>query len=59
MAQMARLGIWQQGPLPLDFERLFQNLWADNADAVSRQYSGTGRLGAARTTFRPPPLHLS
>lgn len=27
-----------------DFEVLFRNLWADNADVVSRSYSGTGAL---------------
>ncbi|KAI8805550.1 SacI homology domain-containing protein [Cladochytrium replicatum] len=27
-----------------DFESLFKNIWADNADEVSRQYSGTGAL---------------
>jgi hypothetical protein len=27
-----------------DFEAMFKNCWADNADAVSMQYSGTGAL---------------
>ena len=27
-----------------DFEHLFRNVWADNADTVSRSYSGTGAL---------------
>lgn len=27
-----------------EFERVFKNVWADNADAVSNQYSGTGAL---------------
>jgi hypothetical protein len=27
-----------------DFEFMFKNVWADNADAVSMQYSGTGAL---------------
>jgi phosphatidylinositol 4-phosphatase len=26
------------------FERLFKNVWADNADAISLQYSGTKAL---------------
>lgn len=26
------------------FERLFKNIWADNADAISEQYSGTRAL---------------
>ncbi|TPX40480.1 hypothetical protein SeMB42_g05977 [Synchytrium endobioticum] len=26
------------------FEKMFKNVWADNADEVSRQYSGTGAL---------------
>lgn len=28
----------------LTFERLFKNIWADNADIISVQYSGTGAL---------------
>uniref|UniRef100_A0A060THQ9 ARAD1D33308p n=1 Tax=Blastobotrys adeninivorans TaxID=409370 RepID=A0A060THQ9_BLAAD len=32
-----------QGPDPA-FEKLFQNTWADNADGVSKAYSGTGAL---------------
>ena len=27
-----------------ELERLYKNLWADNADAISTQYSGTGAL---------------
>src|SRR5262249_47015316 len=27
-----------------DFEYLFRNMWADNADVVSKSYSGTGAL---------------
>ncbi|OJJ02388.1 hypothetical protein ASPVEDRAFT_41886 [Aspergillus versicolor CBS 583.65] len=27
-----------------DFENLFRNIWADNADVVSKAYSGTGAL---------------
>lgn len=30
-------------PFPL-FDRTFNNLWADNADAISRLYAGTGAL---------------
>jgi hypothetical protein len=25
-----------------DFESLFKNIWADHADVISTQYSGTG-----------------
>lgn len=28
----------------LEFERLFKGVWADNADIISVQYSGTGAL---------------
>lgn len=28
----------------LDFEMLFKNVWADHADTISTQYSGTGAL---------------
>ncbi|KAI9193572.1 Sac phosphatase domain-containing protein [Polychytrium aggregatum] len=27
-----------------DFEKMFKNVWADNADAISNQYSGSGAL---------------
>ncbi len=27
-----------------DFESLFKNIWADHADVISTQYSGTGAL---------------
>lgn len=27
-----------------DFENLFKNIWADHADVISTQYSGTGAL---------------
>lgn len=32
---------WEQD---LAFEKIFRNMWADNADAVSTAYSGTGAL---------------
>ena len=28
----------------IDFEHMFKNSWADNADEISKQYSGTGAL---------------
>ncbi|KAI9674906.1 MAG: hypothetical protein M1829_003646 [Trizodia sp. TS-e1964] len=40
-------GILPQGSSTIDdakFEFLFRNVWADNADAVSKAYSGTGAL---------------
>lgn len=30
--------------LPFGLEFFFRNLWADNADAISKQYSGTGAM---------------
>lgn len=33
--------LWEQD---IDFEFVFRNMWADNADAVSNAYSGTGAL---------------
>ncbi|KAI9712167.1 MAG: hypothetical protein M1812_007005 [Candelaria pacifica] len=41
------LGVLQQGQSASDdtnFEALFRNIWADNADIVSKSYSGTGAL---------------
>jgi len=41
------LGMLRQGETAQDdhaFEHLFRNVWADNADVVSRSYSGTGAL---------------
>jgi phosphatidylinositol 4-phosphatase len=41
------IGILQRGETFSDdagFEILFRNLWADNADVVSKSYSGTGAL---------------
>lgn len=45
--QLIDLGLLRQGESAQDdqtFEHLFRNVWADNADVVSRSYSGTGAL---------------
>jgi hypothetical protein len=45
--QLVDIGILQPGEAASDdsmFEHLFRNLWADNADVVSKSYSGTGAL---------------
>ncbi|KAL2400957.1 Phosphatidylinositol-3-phosphatase SAC1 [Exophiala dermatitidis] len=45
--QFQDLGILQPGERVSDdraFEFLFRNVWADNADVVSKSYSGTGAL---------------
>ena len=45
--QLTDLGILQHGETSSDdpeFEHLFRNMWADNADVVSNSYSGTGAL---------------
>ena len=45
--QLLDLGILQPGQSADDdetFRALFRNVWADNADVVSRSYSGTGAL---------------
>ena len=44
---LQRLGILRTGQRVEDqtlFEILFKNVWADNADVISTQYSGTGAL---------------
>ncbi|KAK3674854.1 Phosphoinositide phosphatase sac1 [Recurvomyces mirabilis] len=45
--QLIDLGLLRPGETASDdqtFEHLFRNVWADNADIVSRSYSGTGAL---------------
>ncbi|RMZ78158.1 hypothetical protein DV738_g4077, partial [Chaetothyriales sp. CBS 135597] len=45
--QFTDLGILSANERPSDdavFENLFRNIWADNADVVSKAYSGTGAL---------------
>ena len=45
--QLIDLGVLQSGESVDDdaaFQNLFRNVWADNADVVSKSYSGTGAL---------------
>ena len=45
--QLTDLGLIRPGEAASDdqsFEHLFRNVWADNADVVSKTYSGTGAL---------------
>ena len=45
--QLIDAGVMQPGERSSDdpnFEHLFRNMWADNADVVSNSYSGTGAL---------------
>lgn len=45
--QLIDLGLLRSGESAQDdptFENLFRNVWADNADVVSKSYSGTGAL---------------
>ena len=45
--QLIDAGVLRQGENATDdrvFEDLFRNIWADNADVVSKSYSGTGAL---------------
>uniref|UniRef100_A0A8D9BUV5 Phosphatidylinositol-3-phosphatase SAC1 n=1 Tax=Cacopsylla melanoneura TaxID=428564 RepID=A0A8D9BUV5_9HEMI len=41
---LKKLGIWEVGEIDNTFEYLFKQVWADNADIISIQYSGTGAL---------------
>ena len=44
---LVRLGVLQDHMRvehQLQFEQLFKNVWADHADMISIQYSGTGAL---------------
>lgn len=44
LTRMGILGEKQRVDDQYSFELLFKNVWADNADAISTQYSGTGAL---------------
>nr|XP_057909456.1 phosphatidylinositol-3-phosphatase SAC1-B isoform X2 [Doryrhamphus excisus] len=46
-SQLRRLGVLhtnQQIEDQADFEKMYKNAWADNADACAKQYAGTGAL---------------
>uniref|UniRef100_A0A8D3DNK2 SAC domain-containing protein n=1 Tax=Scophthalmus maximus TaxID=52904 RepID=A0A8D3DNK2_SCOMX len=46
-SQLQRMGVLHMGQRiedQLDFEKMFKNAWADNADACAKQYAGTGAL---------------
>lgn len=42
-----------------EFERVFKDVWGNNADAISTYYSGTGALKVGREapSFAHPPTH--
>ncbi|XP_025115480.1 phosphatidylinositide phosphatase SAC1-like [Pomacea canaliculata] len=45
--QLTRLGVLEAGQNIEDqkqFDTVFRNVWADNADVISKQYAGTGAL---------------
>ena len=49
MLQLRQMGVLQKDEAVSDhpaLEALFKQIWADNGDAISRQYSGTGALKA-------------
>jgi phosphatidylinositol 4-phosphatase len=57
--QLVDAGVLRQGESASDdpeFEHVFRNIWADNADVVSKAYSGTGALKTdfTRTGKRAP-----
>ncbi|KAF7648689.1 hypothetical protein LDENG_00152930 [Lucifuga dentata] len=46
-SQLQRMGVLHMGQRiedQVDFEKMFKNAWADNADACAKQYAGTGAL---------------
>ncbi|XP_058503205.1 phosphatidylinositol-3-phosphatase SAC1-B [Solea solea] len=46
-SQLQKMGVLHMGQQieeQLDFEKMFKNAWADNADACAKQYAGTGAL---------------
>ena len=52
---LVRLGVLQESAKienQLQFEEKFKNVWADHADMISIQYSGTGALKTDFTRYR-------
>uniref|UniRef100_A0A8P4GQ48 SAC domain-containing protein n=1 Tax=Dicentrarchus labrax TaxID=13489 RepID=A0A8P4GQ48_DICLA len=46
-SQLRRMGVLHMGQQieeQADFEKMYKNAWADNADACAKQYAGTGAL---------------
>uniref|UniRef100_A0A6Q2YFF3 SAC domain-containing protein n=1 Tax=Esox lucius TaxID=8010 RepID=A0A6Q2YFF3_ESOLU len=46
-SQLERLGVLHMGQRiedQVDFEKIYKNAWADNANACAKQYAGTGAL---------------
>ncbi|XP_070823104.1 phosphatidylinositol-3-phosphatase SAC1-B [Chaetodon trifascialis] len=46
-SQLQRMGVLPMGQQieeKADFEKIYKNAWADNADACAKQYAGTGAL---------------
>ncbi|XP_041798661.1 phosphatidylinositol-3-phosphatase SAC1-B [Chelmon rostratus] len=46
-SQLRRMGVLPMGQQieeQADFEKIYKNAWADNADACAKQYAGTGAL---------------
>lgn len=43
--QLKKLGVMPpEQPLPVKCNRIYQIIWANNGDAISRQYAGTAAL---------------
>lgn len=43
--QLKKLGVMPpEQPLPMKCNRIYQIIWANNGDAISRQYAGTAAL---------------
>ncbi|XP_076745795.1 phosphatidylinositol-3-phosphatase SAC1-B isoform X3 [Maylandia zebra] len=53
-SQLQRMGVLHIGQRieeQTDFEKMYKNAWADNADACAKQYAGTGALKTDFTRF--------
>jgi hypothetical protein len=45
VTQLKKLGVMPpEQPLPLKCYRIYQVMWANNGDTISRQYAGTAAL---------------
>lgn len=50
--QLKKLGVMPpEQPLPLKCYRIYQIMWANNGDTISRQYAGTAALKVASASM--------
>lgn len=56
--QLKKLGVMPpEQPLPVKCNRIYQIMWANNGDAISRQYAGTAALKVGKCLPRASGRH--